>query len=150
MNDALPTLHVVIDHLPSFDPDRISENRYEGLLRELGQRPVIHAKLSEIIHRREGCVSLRIADYREGLDRIVAAFGPERVMFGSDYPTSDMVAEPSQVFKIAREYIALHPRAFQEQVLFRNAWRFYGCKPRTDTQRAIAAEPFRPADGQPS
>ena len=150
VNDAIPTLPIVIDHLPSFDPDQTSDSRYEGLLRELGQRSVIHVKLSEIIHRREGHVSLRMADYREGLDRIVAAFGAERVMFGSDYPTSDMVAEPSQVFKIAREYIALRPRAFQERVLFRNAWRFYGCKPRNDTQRAVAADPFTRAHVQPS
>jgi L-fuconolactonase len=137
INDAIPELVIVVDHLPSFDPDQESEASYQRLLQEMAARPAIHVKLSEIVHRRADGVSTRIADYRPSLDRIVDAFGEDRILFGSDYPTSDMVTTPEQVFRVAREYLASRPREFQEKALFRNAWRVYGCRARTDVQRNL-------------
>jgi predicted TIM-barrel fold metal-dependent hydrolase len=137
LNDAIPELIIVVDHLPSFDPDQDFEASYQQLLQEMSMRPTIHAKLSEIIHRHDGTVSTRVADHRRSLDRIVDAFGEDRILFGSDYPTSDMVTTPEQVFRVVREYLASRPREFQEKVLFRNAWRVYGCRARTDAQRKL-------------
>jgi L-fucono-1,5-lactonase len=137
VNDAIPELRIVIDHLPGFDPDAGSQAIYERLLRELSARATIHAKLSQVIHRREGIVSTRLADYRESLERIVEAFGEDRILFGSDYPNSDMVTTPQQVFRVARDYVASRSQQFQQKILFRNAWRVYACRARTDSQSRL-------------
>jgi L-fuconolactonase len=139
LSDAIPTLRIVIDHLPGYDPEDASEASFEELLRELSVRTSIYVKLSQIIHSRRGAVSTRLSDHREALDRIVTAFGEERILFGSDYPTSDMVTTPQQVFRIAREYLASRSRAFQEKVFFRNALQVYRLQPRSDAQRKLLA-----------
>jgi predicted TIM-barrel fold metal-dependent hydrolase len=139
LNDAIPDLRIVVDHLPSYEPDKTEQARYEGWLREVSGRRCIHVKLSEIVHRRGTIVSTRVEDYRASLDRIVDAFGEDRILFGSDYPTSDMVTTPDRVFRVAREYLSHRSQQFQEKVLFRNAWRVYGCQARTEQQRTMMA-----------
>jgi predicted TIM-barrel fold metal-dependent hydrolase len=94
-------------------------------------------KLSQIIHRRNGTVSTTLADYRDGLDRIVSSFGTDRVIFGSDYPNSDTVTTPGEVFRVAREYFARRPVAVQEDCFCRTTWRIYRCRARTDRQRLL-------------
>lgn len=138
LNDAAPELRIVIDHLPGFDPEPGAQAAYGAILQEMRARKTIFVKLSQIIHRRNGAVSTRLADYREALDRIVSSFGTDRVIFGSDYPNSDTVTTPGEVFRVAREYFARQPVAVQEDYFFRTAWRIYKCRVRTDRQRLLA------------
>jgi L-fuconolactonase len=140
VNDAIPELRIVIDHLPGFDPAPRSQGAYQRILQELRGRENVYVKLSQIIHRRNGVVSTDLADYREALDLIVSSFGTHRVMFGSDYPNSDMVTTPSHVFRIAREYLAQRPLEVQESCFYRTAWRVYKCQRRTGQQRLLARD----------
>src|SRR5215471_5358259 len=51
ISDAVPSLRIVLDHLPSLDPDPAERARYDAALREFRSRRQIFVKLSEIIHR---------------------------------------------------------------------------------------------------
>ena len=96
ITDKVPDLRVVLDHLPSLDPRRRRRQAYDAALAELRKRPQIYVKLSAVIHRVNGQVSTELAPYRDRLDQLVATFGEDRILFGSDWPNSDGVAPHRQ------------------------------------------------------
>ena len=71
ISDAVPTLRIVLDHLPALDPAEAERGAYDAALLELGKRPQIFVKLSEIIHRVNGQASTDLGAYRARLDRLV-------------------------------------------------------------------------------
>jgi len=125
ISDAVPTLRIVLDHLPALDPAEADRGAYDAAVQELGRRPQIFVKLSEIIHRVNGQVSTDLGAYHARLDRLVEVFGTDRILFGSDWPNSDGVAPVDKVFAIAKEYFRAQPRAVAEKYFWRNSVAAY-------------------------
>ena len=125
ISDAVPALRVVLDHLPALDPAEADRAAYDAALLELGKRPQIFVKLSEIIHRVNGQVSTDLGAYRARLDRLIRVFGQDRILFGSDWPNSDGVAPVDKIFAIAKEYFLAQPRAVAEKYFWRNSAAAY-------------------------
>ena len=125
ISDKVPTLRVVLDHLPSFEPAGAERQAYDAALRAFASRPQIYVKLSAIIHRVDGQVSTDLSRYRERLDLLVAAFGEDRILFGSDWPNSDGVAPIGEVFRVAKEYFSSKPRSTAEKYFWRNSVAAY-------------------------
>ena len=125
ISDAVPALRVVLDHLPALDPAEADRAAYDAALLELGKRPQIFVKLSEIIHRVNGQVSTDLGAYRARLDRLIGVFGQDRILFGSDWPNSDGVAPVDKVFAIAKEYFLAQPRLVAEKYFWRNSAAAY-------------------------
>ncbi len=121
ISDAVPSLRIVLDHLPSLDPDAAEQARYDAALREFRSRRQIVVKLSEIIHRVNDRVSTELSAYRARLDLLLDVFGEDRVLFGSDWPNSDGVAPIDTIFAVAKEYFAAKPRAVAEKYFWRNS-----------------------------
>ena len=138
VNDAIPGLRIVIDHLPGFDPTLQTMTTYESLLREFHQRPTVFVKLSQIIHRVNGQVSTELSAYKDKLDQLVETFGEDRVIFGSDYPNSDSTTPVQNVFRIAKEYYASRTPAAAEKFFWKNSLRAYRWIPRTSRQRSLS------------
>ena len=125
ISDGVPTLRIVLDHLPALDPAEADRAAYDAVLLGLGKRPQIFVKLSEIIHRVNGQVSTDLGAYRGPLDRLIAVFGHDRILFGSDWPNSDGVAPVDKVFAIAKEYFLAQPRLVAEKYFWRNSTAAY-------------------------
>ena len=125
VTDKVPQLRVVLDHLPSLDPTPQNQSAYDAALAELRQRPQIYVKLSAVIHRVAGKVSTDLAPYRARLDHLVATFGEDRILFGSDWPNSDGVAPIDKIVGVVREYFASQPRAVAEKYFWRNSIAAY-------------------------
>ena len=125
ISDAVPTLRIVLDHLPALDPAEAERGAYDAALLEFGKRPQIFVKLSEILHRVNGQVSTDLGAYRARLDRLIGVFGQDRILFGSDWPNSDGVAPVDKVFAIAKEYFRAQPRAIAEKYFWRNSVAAY-------------------------
>ncbi len=125
ISDAVPALRIVLDHVPALDPAEADRAAYDAALQELGKRPQIFVKLSEIIHRMNGQVSTDLGDYRARLDKLIAVFGRDRILFGSDWPNSDGVAPVDKVFAIAKEYFLAQPRPVAEKYFWRNSVAAY-------------------------
>jgi L-fuconolactonase len=125
ISDAVPTLRIVLDHLPSLDPADVDRAAYDRALKEIGQRPKIYVKLSEIIHRVNGQVSTELHPYRARLDALIDGFGEDRILFGSDWPNSDGVAPVDRVFAVAKEYFLAKPRHIAEKYFWRNSVAAY-------------------------
>src|SRR5437016_11037479 len=80
-----------------------------GHLEELGKRPQIYIKLSEVVHRIGGeKVSTDLSAYKDWLDELWSIFGEDRVMFGSDWPQSEGLEFNSypKVISVARALVA--------------------------------------------
>ena len=125
ISDAVPTLRIVLDHLPALDPTDTERAAYDAALREIGARPQIFVKLSEIIHRVNGQVAADVGAYRARLDSLIEVFGDDRILFGSDWPNSDGVAPIDQVFAVAKAYFSARPRPIAEKYFWKNSIAAY-------------------------
>jgi len=138
VNDEVPDLRIVIDHLPSFEPAFDLAARYAAVLLELRQRSNIYCKLSEVIHRVDGKVSLALASYRPRLDHLFEIFGADRVLFGSDWPNSDSVATVESIVGIMREFFASKPRLAAQKYFWMNSVRAYKWVKRAANQPTLS------------
>jgi L-fuconolactonase len=138
VNDKVPELRVVVDHLPVMDPAPDETAAYAAVLEEIRGRPNIFVKLSEILHRVNGSVALDLASHRERLDYLLGVFGEDRVLFGSDYPNSVGTAKIEEVVSLVKQYFASRPRPVAEKYFWRNSLRCYKWVKRAANQPGIA------------
>jgi len=135
INDKIPSLRIMLDHLPSFDPKPEEQAAYNAVLKEIHGRPNIWAKLSEIDHRTMPARGLRA--HKARLDQLMETFGEDRVVFGSDWPNSWGTATPAQIVDIARAYFATRSRAAAEKYFWKNSLVFYKWKKRAKNQPSL-------------
>lgn len=138
INDAVPDLRIVIDHLPKLEPKPEERGAYDAVLREIAKRPNINCKVSAVIHPVDGKVSTSLADHKERIDLLMGTFGEDRVVFGSDWPNNEGDTPVDNVVRIMKEYFADKPRAAAEKYFWRNSVAIYKWVRRTQAQRALA------------
>jgi L-fuconolactonase len=66
------------------------------------------------------------ADFVPYLDVVLAAFGPERLMFGSDWPVCLVAAEYADVVAIVRDFFSQVSSGEQARIFGDTATQFYG------------------------
>src|SRR5947209_10757870 len=122
MTDRIPDLRVVIDHMP-FDPPQGEKQRavYESSLRELGQRPSVYSKCSNILRRVDGRVPEEVDFYRPSLDYLWETFGQDRLIYGCNWPVSERFAPYPVVLKVVREYFTGKGATASERYFWRNS-----------------------------
>jgi predicted TIM-barrel fold metal-dependent hydrolase len=105
--DAVPKLRQVINHLPYDLPgEEPARGNAQAALRELASRPQVYAKVSGVLRKVGGRVPDDVNFYRPMLDELWRLFGPDRVVYGSNWPVSDLLAPYATVFKVVSEYVA--------------------------------------------
>jgi L-fuconolactonase len=139
LSDRVPDLTVVIDHLPELAPPEDSAARKvcDADLQLLGQRPRLFAKVSGIVRRIGGRVPLDIEAYRDRLDHIWGTFGPDRLLYGSDWPNSDQWAAYPDVFRLAKEFIMARDPADVEKFYWKNSVKAYTWVHRDSSQPTL-------------
>jgi predicted TIM-barrel fold metal-dependent hydrolase len=126
VTEAVPQLRLVMDHMPSLDPTPDTQAAYDDLIGELARQPNVSVKLSQVFHRGHDATSAPgVAAHRPRLDALIAAFGDDRVMFGSDWPNSVGTATIAQAVSLTQAYFADKPRLQAEKYFWRNAARVY-------------------------
>jgi L-fuconolactonase len=138
--DAIPTLRIIMDHLPSFDPAPDGQAAYATVVKEMAARPNIFVKLTEVYHPRLDTKQV-VGDYtplRDRLQYLYGMFGEDRVMFGTDYPNSYGVATISEQVGLMKKFFSTRTRAEAEKYFWRNAARVYKYVKRTADQPSLA------------
>ncbi len=125
LTDQVPNLRVVMDHLPQMDPKGTR-------IAELAKRPHLWVKVSQVLRHEDGRVPTDVAFYRDRLDLIWNLFGEDRLLYGSDWPNSDLWAPYPEVFHLVRDYFAGKSQAAQEKYFHRNSEAAYHYKLRTN------------------
>jgi L-fuconolactonase len=73
---------------------------WAGLLRWLAGLPNVAVKLSGLVTEADW-PTWTVDDIRPYADEVLAAFGPARVMFGSDWPVCELAADYARVVELA-------------------------------------------------
>ncbi|UCM86728.1 amidohydrolase family protein [Streptomyces marincola] len=102
---ALPELTFVLDHLAKPPIASGATEPWAGLITALAERPNVHAKLSGLVTEADW-ERWRVADLRPYADHALTAFGPRRLMFGSDWPVCLPAASYARVAETAGELLA--------------------------------------------
>jgi L-fuconolactonase len=121
---SVPELSFVLDHLggppAGSGPDGAATGPWAAAIRSLAALPNVTCKLSGA-HTSPA----RAADLRPYYETVLDAFGPDRLMFGTDWPVSTLAASYGQVRDLYRELTAQLSAAEQESVFDRTARRAY-------------------------
>jgi predicted TIM-barrel fold metal-dependent hydrolase len=127
LTDEVSSLRVVVDHLPQLEPPEEPHARsaYESNLRELGKRPKVYVKVSEVLRRVGGRVPDAPNFYRPRLDELYEIFGPDRLLYGSDWPNSDLWGTYPEVLNVVREYFTSKGKAVAEKYFWKNSVAAY-------------------------
>ena len=123
----LPEQPFVIDHLAK---PRIAAGELESWEREIraiARHDNVCCKVSGMVTEaaRPGWTP---DDFTPYLDVVLDAFGPERLMFGSDWPVCLLAGEYADVAAIARDYFSRLTAAEQQMIWGDTAARFYGLR----------------------
>ena len=122
--DQHPAQPFVVDHMakPSIKQGLIEP--WERGMRELARRPHVCCKLSGMV-TEIGRPHWSIADLRPYVDVVLEAFGPERVLFGSDWPVCLVACGYARWMEIVQELIAPLSSGARAAILGENVRRVY-------------------------
>jgi predicted TIM-barrel fold metal-dependent hydrolase len=136
VQDRVPELRIVIDHLPhlAVPSEAAARDAYWADLHALAQNPRVFVKLSEIPVRADGRVVTDPHSYQGPLDAIWSVFGEDHILFGSDWPNSDHVATYAETFQIVRNYVAGKSPEAREKFFWKNSIAAYRWKRRRPDQ----------------
>lgn len=123
--EALPQLTFVLDHLGK--PPIVSGalEPWASDLRSLAALPNTVGKLSGLVTEADP-TAWTLDDLRPYAETALDAFGPDRLMFGSDWPVCTLAATYGQVISLAEELTASLDTGEREQVFTHTASRVYG------------------------
>jgi L-fuconolactonase len=121
----LPDQRFVVDHLakPGIK-DRVMEP-WATAIRELARRPNVFCKVSGLVTEADWR-HWRPGDLRPYLDVAFDAFGPDRLMWGSDWPVCLVAANYERVLGIIVEYASALSESERSALFGETAVRFYG------------------------
>lgn len=103
----IPELRVVVDHLPGMavplDGEALA--RVRSILKTISGFERVFVKVSAVLRRRPGGVVEDPGVYGELLDGIWDVFGPDRVLYASDWPNSDRLGPYGSVLGVVASYL---------------------------------------------
>ena len=123
--EEFPGQPFVLDHIAKPPIAEGSLTPWESDLRRLAEFPNIYCKLSGMVTEARWN-AWQPGDIRPYLDVVFEAFGPDRLMIGSDWPVCTLAAEYAAAMRVVLDYISQLPPAAQAGILGENCARFYG------------------------
>jgi L-fuconolactonase len=123
-----PAQPFVLDHLgkPAIRDGRSSP--WEDDVRALAGFSNVYCKRSGLVTEADWAI-WRPEDFSRYLDVVFDAFGPERLMIGSDWPVCTLAGDYAGVMRIVEDRAAGLPLAARAAILGGNCARFYGLPP---------------------
>ena len=123
--DRIPNLHAVMDHLSKPEIKTARMQPWQDLMREVALHSNVYCKLSGIVTETD-LKNWSLEQLWPYADHILNHFGPERVMFGSDWPVCLLAANYEEVLSTARTLVTRSLGESAEGAVFGgNAARFY-------------------------
>ena len=135
--DHCPETRFILDHCGNADPGIVngaaghdpanpSHTREQWLsdIGTLGEREHVVCKISGIVARAPA--GWNAATLAPSVDHCLDSFGPERVVFGGDWPVCNLGANLGAWTAALREIVSARPREEQAKLFAGNAERIYG------------------------
>jgi L-fuconolactonase len=123
--EGFPDQPFVLDHIakPKIAERLLSPWREQ--IQALAKSPNVCCKLSGMVTEAKWR-QWQPVDFHPYLDTVFAAFGPGRLMIGSDWPVCTLSGDYGQTMQIVIDYLHQFPKDVQAGVLGGNCARFYG------------------------
>jgi len=121
---ACPDLPLVIDHLAK---PRIREQGFEDWetnFRAAAKCENVYCKLSGLVTEADW-KKWKPSDLKPYIDIALDAFGPQRLMYGSDWPVCKLAAEYEQVYQALSENLSALSEGERQDIFGKTAVRFY-------------------------
>lgn len=124
--DSVPGLRIVIDHLAKPPiASKAMEPWAELLRRAAGASSDVYAKVSGL-NTAAGPDGWSAAVLQPYVDHAVEVFGPDRLMFGGDWPVLLLAGTYAQVVEATRQVVVAYGPDAARAILGDTAQRFYG------------------------
>jgi len=122
-----PEQPFVVDHMAKPLVKEREIALWSRLMRALGAAPNVYCKVSGLI--TEGnWKNWRPEDFHPYLDVVFEVFGPDRLLFGSDWPVCLLAGSYRRVKGLIENYVRNRPQSEKDKLFGGNAERFYGVK----------------------
>lgn len=124
---GFPAQPFVLDHIAKPGIKSGNINEWAKQVRSLAQHEQVYCKVSGLVTEADW-KKWTPADFKPYLDVVFEAFGPKRLMYGSDWPVCLLAADYEQVLQLMEQYTGGLSQT--EQALFwgENAVNFYNLK----------------------
>jgi L-fuconolactonase len=119
----VPDLRIVIDHLAKPPIAAREFEPWSSLLARAARMPNVFAKVSGL--DTGGADNWTAADIAPYVDRALELFGPERLMFGSDWPVANLRGGYCKVWRETHLALARLSRDERDRILGGTAIAFY-------------------------
>lgn len=124
MVSQVPELPIVLDHIakPNIAQQRMAP--WQKYIRTLADFPNVYCKLSGMITESDW-QNWKAEDFPVYTDIVLEAFGPNRIMFGSDWPVCLLAGAYEEVLTLAKTCISALSKLEQENIWRNTAEQFY-------------------------
>ena len=120
----VPQLRVVLDHVGKPNIKAAKLEPWRSQLIQLARLPNVYCKLSGLVTEADW-VQWEPSAMAPYLDAAFEAFGPERLIYGSDWPVCTLAGALEQVHGLVDGYIRAHWVEHHAAIFGSNAARFY-------------------------
>ena len=119
-----PDLKIVIDHCAKPDLTAVPSALWQQRLANIAKCTNVHIKFSGLMTESpKGEVSVN--DIRAVFELILNAFGPDRIMWGSDWPVVNLNGSYDEWFALSQTLLNDLPEVAQKKICGLNAQKFY-------------------------
>lgn len=129
LSKEVPGLRIIVDHLAGLLVDgKAPPGGWLNQMDALAKKPNIFCKVSGLVEgtgKSDGSAPRETEFYRPVLDAMRARFGPQRLIYASNWPVSERFAPLATVQGIVTEYFRGYGRLEEEQVFSKSAAAAY-------------------------
>lgn len=122
-----PEQRFVVDHMAKPEIKARSREPWATRMRTIAQNSNVYCKLSGLVTEADWH-HWKPEDMIPYLDVVFEAFGPKRLMFGSDWPVCLLAAGYGHVKQLVESYVEVNAAEHKHDIFGGNAKRFYGVK----------------------
>ena len=110
---------------------KIKDGFFDGwalLMSEIAKHENVYCKLSGMITEAD-FDTWKPEQFKPYIDLVFRAFGPERILYGSDWPVCLLAGNYGQVKKLVTDYVSELSTAEKTAIMGGNAIKFYNLLP---------------------
>lgn len=119
-----PNQRFVLDHIAKPKISQGISKNWKRNIKILASYPNVYCKLSGMVTETTN-FNWQQNDFRPFIDLILAAFGVNRLMYGSDWPVCLLAASYQEQLTIVQDYIATFSEQEQAKIMGENTVEFY-------------------------
>ncbi len=119
-----PNQKFVLDHIAKPKISEAIDREWISNINALAKHKNVYCKLSGMVTETTN-FSFEEKDFITFIDTIHQAFGPDRILFGSDWPVCLLAADYQKVLGIVSDYLENYSPEINKKILGANAIKFY-------------------------